>query len=168
MPESIKLAPYHDPDCGDWVYEQLDQELYPRYLAKAHYLGWTIGSCRWDGRGFFYATEVPTDPRTLSLTVRFIGGKVDAGNRHPRARTALYRFFGEPGDLLYVGISGDPVLRGSQHASDKNWWSEVFETKVEWFNNRDVALAHEEAAIKREKPLYNIHHNGKRRAKAAR
>lgn len=93
------------------------------------------------------------------MLLRVIGGKVKAGNRHPRVRTGLYRIYDIAGVLLYVGISGDPAFRQSQHAADKPWWHEVDAMTVEWFNNREAAAGREGAAIRREKPKYNIKHN---------
>jgi hypothetical protein len=159
MPESVPIEPYHDPDYTAWVYAQHDQGLYPHRILKRHHLGWALNSCKWDGRGFFYEPHSHVGPDSLSVIMRVIGGKVKAGNRLPRIRTALYRFYDEAGVLLYVGISGDPALRKYQHSQDKQWWHEVFDTTVEWFDNRRVALTREQSAIKREKPRYNVIHN---------
>ncbi|MFC5802775.1 GIY-YIG nuclease family protein [Streptomyces formicae] len=159
MLEDVAVAPYHDPDYVDWVYEQHEQGLYPVRLPARHYLGWAFNSCTWDGRGFFYEPFPRPDSDSVSLIMRVCGGKVEPGNRHPRIRTALYRFYDDAGELLYVGISGDPELRQAQHSKDKSWWPEVMDASIEWFNNRDVALDREASAIRREKPKYNVQHN---------
>jgi predicted GIY-YIG superfamily endonuclease len=157
MPEDVAIHPYHDPYYSEWVWEH--EHLYPTFLPVQHYLGRTLNGCQWDGPGFFYE-EQPKKGR-VSRVMR-TGSEPAlrvAGNRLPRARIGLYRFRDEAGDLLYVGISGDPELRRTQHSKDKSWWPEVMETAVEWFNNRDVALAKEAAAIRRERPKYNVQHN---------
>lgn len=69
-------------------------------------------------------------------------------------RTALYRLFGEK-SLLYVGVTSEPLRRWTRHAEDKAWWPEVSKLTLEWFPNRDAALAAEIAAILDEHPLHN-------------
>lgn len=73
--------------------------------------------------------------------------------------TALYRLHNKAGDLLYVGISGDPLRRWPEHAADKEWWPEVSRFSIDWFDNRPAALAAERDAIRAEKPLHNVVHN---------
>lgn len=157
MPEDVPVAPYHDPHYTDWIWEQEKQRLYPEFLPVSHYLGSADG-CRWTGPGFYYD---PWKNGLLSLRMKVVDEAAmrDAGNRLPRVRTGLYRFFDEAGELLYVGISGDPELRRTQHSKDKSWWPDVMDSTVEWFNNRDVALDREAAAIRREGPKYNVQHN---------
>jgi predicted GIY-YIG superfamily endonuclease len=72
---------------------------------------------------------------------------------------ALYRFFDETGQLLYVGISVDPGRRFAQHRSDKTWWSEVVGITVQPMPSRAAALAAERAAIENERPQFNVVHN---------
>ena len=71
-------------------------------------------------------------------------------------RTALYRHFGEKGDLLYVGVSLSAVQRLSQHKDHSKWFDDICEVRIEWFNSREEALDAETKAIQRENPLYNI------------
>jgi predicted GIY-YIG superfamily endonuclease len=73
-------------------------------------------------------------------------------------RTALYRFFGADGALLYVGITMSPVTRFRTHSKESAWWVEVdhSRTLVEWLDCRDLASAAEQAAIKTEAPRYNV------------
>lgn len=73
--------------------------------------------------------------------------------------TAIYRLRDRQGCLLYVGISSTPAQRWTKHAIDKDWWAEVSDLSLEWFETRAEARAHEEAAIKAEKPRYNVQHN---------
>ncbi len=73
--------------------------------------------------------------------------------------TALYRFFGKAGDLLYIGISGSIPHRLGQHHRTKPWYHEVARITVEHHPDRPTALNFEERAIKAERPKYNIVHN---------
>lgn len=70
--------------------------------------------------------------------------------------TALYRLFDKDGALLYVGITWDVEQRMTGHRSDKAWWPDVTERRVEWLPNRPLALAAELDAIRAEQPRYNI------------
>ena len=75
-------------------------------------------------------------------------------------KTELYRCFGESGELLYVGISYSALNRLSQHR--KAQWSGTERTvKIEKFATRQEAISAERAAIKREKPLFNVVHASK-------
>lgn len=76
--------------------------------------------------------------------------------------TALYRLFGDDDVLLYIGISDTFGRRWNQHAQSQSWWPEVRRQAVDWHPTRDDAEAAEEAAIKAEKPRYNIMHNPSR------
>lgn len=73
--------------------------------------------------------------------------------------TALYRFFDDSGDLLYVGISMNPAARWSQHRQDKPWWCEVATVTIEAHSSPAVAEAAERVAIRSELPRYNVAHH---------
>lgn len=68
---------------------------------------------------------------------------------------ALYRFYGEGGVLLYVGITSNPGARWKQHETDKPWWSDIRGITVEHYASRTSVLAAERLAIEVEKPLHN-------------
>lgn len=70
--------------------------------------------------------------------------------------TTLYRLFDAAGDLLYVGIAGNPGRRFEQHKKDKPWWGEVASIRLEHFLERRAAEIAEMKAIKGEDPRYNI------------
>ncbi len=72
---------------------------------------------------------------------------------------ALYRFFDEVGDLLYVGITMNPAARWKQHSQDKDWWTEVANITVEPHKSRTAVLEAERLAILTEHPRYNTMHN---------
>lgn len=72
----------------------------------------------------------------------------------------LYRFYSATGQLLYIGITANPPARFGQHRSDKDWWSEVSDIKIETHENRNALRAAEATAIRAEKPRYNKVHNG--------
>lgn len=75
----------------------------------------------------------------------------------------LYRLYGERDTLLYVGISVSALGRLGEHLTEKSWATEVRRTTIDPFPSRTEAAAAEVAAIRAERPLYNIQHNGKRR-----
>ncbi len=83
-----------------------------------------------------------------------------AASEGPAVRTALYRLHDSEGQLLYLGISVDPLRRWPEHAADKPWWPSVANFTTEWFGTRTAALEAEAEAIRRERPLHNIVHNG--------
>jgi predicted GIY-YIG superfamily endonuclease len=70
--------------------------------------------------------------------------------------TTLYRFYAANGDLLYVGIAKNPLVRMQQHRSDKPWWTAVASSTYQHFNSRAEAARAETKAIRSEMPLCNI------------
>lgn len=68
---------------------------------------------------------------------------------------ALYRFYGDAGRLLYVGITDDPDRRWKQHAGSKDWWPEVRGIAVDWYETRAAVEAAEKRAIAVEQPAHN-------------
>lgn len=73
--------------------------------------------------------------------------------------THLYRYFDTDGRLLYIGVSASAIRRLLEHASGKAWAAMVSKVDVQTYPTRQDALAAEEAAIKSEKPQFNIVHN---------
>lgn len=69
---------------------------------------------------------------------------------------ALYRFYGDTGQLLYVGITGDPARRFGQHATTKAWWESVRGISIDWYTSRQDVEAAERRAIEIERPLMNL------------
>lgn len=83
----------------------------------------------------------------------------NATDRRKTGRTALYRIWGEAGQLLYIGISNDFGRRWKEHAKQQPWWAEMRRLAVdEWLDSRKAAQQAEEAAIKAEGPKYNKRH----------
>lgn len=80
----------------------------------------------------------------------------------------LYRFFSKDGELLYIGISANPLRRADQHSLSKDWWREVYGVTIEQKANRAEVLEAEREAIQRERPKYNVIHNRERRDERAR
>lgn len=73
--------------------------------------------------------------------------------------TTLYRFFGDGGALLYVGITVNFDQRREQHSKDKKWWSEVKRWTATEHPCRMDAIGAEAEAIQSELPKYNyVHH----------
>lgn len=73
--------------------------------------------------------------------------------------TFLYRHFDENGCLLYIGISLNVVGRLSQHREHSGWYRQIRSVSVESFPTRQDAVAAERAAIKMERPKFNVIHN---------
>lgn len=69
---------------------------------------------------------------------------------------ALYRFYGDDGALLYVGMTVNPGARWPQHEADKTWWHEVRGITRELYPDRDSVRAAEALAITVENPRYNL------------
>jgi len=79
------------------------------------------------------------------------------GTPHSSATAhALYRFYGDTGQLLYIGITNDPGRRFSQHSATKTWWRAVRGISLDWHSSRQDALAAETRAIEVERPLMNV------------
>ena len=74
----------------------------------------------------------------------------------------VYRQFNRKGKLLYVGSTSDVMRRTSEHSHHKDWFGEVDLITVEHYETREQAYWAEEIAIKNERPLYNVVHNGQR------
>jgi predicted GIY-YIG superfamily endonuclease len=128
-------------------------DLYPEFLSVFHYLG-DANSCPYGGPGISYGDwDFECDGGTTLVR------SVQWGTPETPVRTALYRFRDERGDLLYVGVAEDPGRRQAEHAKRKAWWPEVSDHTVEWHPTRELALAAEAAAIRTERPRYNIQHN---------
>ena len=72
---------------------------------------------------------------------------------------ALYRHYDAQENLLYVGISLSAMARLSRHNKNSGWAKDAVKMTTEWVNSRSEALELEKAAIKLEKPAYNITHN---------
>lgn len=81
---------------------------------------------------------------------------------HPSQPTALYRFYDQQGELLYVGITLDPGTRWQAHAREKGWWRQVATVTVTWLDDRAAALEAERVAILAEAPRHNIAQAGTR------
>lgn len=79
----------------------------------------------------------------------------------PPGRTALYRLRAEDGDLLYLGITVNPIRRWSEHRRDRRdaWWPQVRFKSVEWHRTRVLAMAAERVAIRTERPAFNVLHS---------
>jgi hypothetical protein len=73
--------------------------------------------------------------------------------------TSLYRHFAADGSLLYVGISLSWPARTKAHANSARWFDQVARVEIEQFPTRAAALEAERAAIKLERPKFNVIHN---------
>ena len=69
--------------------------------------------------------------------------------------TALYRFYSDNDELLYVGIAFNPTVRFRRHRKAE-WWHLAVRHTVVRFPSRPEAEAAETKAIQTELPRYNI------------
>lgn len=74
-------------------------------------------------------------------------------------KTSLYRHFNADGELLYVGISLNHLIRLYQHSNASPWFDEISNISVEHFPSREEAVQAELTAIKKEKPKHNKAHS---------
>ncbi len=77
---------------------------------------------------------------------------------------ALYRHFDQRGELLYVGITLDPVTRWEQHHETSLWARFVAQSYLTWHHDRASARAAEKVAIKIERPIFNAQRPDAKRA----
>lgn len=70
--------------------------------------------------------------------------------------TAVYRFYDDAGELLYVGITCRPRFRFREHRKLSEWWSQQRSVTLAWRPDRNTAAADELTAIREEKPRYNV------------
>jgi len=67
----------------------------------------------------------------------------------------VYRAFSADGVLVYIGCTGNDLLRFEQHRASKDWWPSIANITVEHFPSRLEAMAAEAKAIREEGPLVN-------------
>ena len=75
-------------------------------------------------------------------------------------KTTLYKFWNDEGRLLYVGISANGPGRWKAHNKEKIWWDQVKFSQMLHFDTRAEAEQAEAEAIRIERPIYNVIHNG--------
>jgi len=73
----------------------------------------------------------------------------------PWKHESIYRFFGEGGELLYVGITFSIKSRWEKHRR-KPWWPLVRFASVQCFADEGFARRAEIKAIMTEAPRYNV------------
>ncbi|MDA0320407.1 MAG: GIY-YIG nuclease family protein [Proteobacteria bacterium] len=74
-------------------------------------------------------------------------------------KTCVYVHTNDDNDVLYVGISHQPLKRTRQHSKKKDWFDEVANIEMVWCQTRQEALKKERELIKKLKPRHNIQHN---------
>lgn len=70
--------------------------------------------------------------------------------------TVLYRLYDEDDNLLYIGITCGFDARMRDHAHRHPWWPLVARTVLDWFDTDYEADRAETAAIRAERPRYNV------------
>jgi excinuclease UvrABC nuclease subunit len=69
----------------------------------------------------------------------------------------VYRLLNAAGELLYVGMTGNPFERWRDHSYNRCWWSEVAYICTMRVPTKLLAQDHELEAIKQDRPKYNRH-----------
>lgn len=80
-------------------------------------------------------------------------------DKHVTDRHAVYRFYDDSENLLYIGMSKDWPYRLSQHRRSKYWFNDIARVVVEYHESRELALEAEKRAIQSERPQHNVTHN---------
>jgi predicted GIY-YIG superfamily endonuclease len=80
---------------------------------------------------------------------------VRATMRYWTGRHVVYRHLSADGELLYVGVTGDPYERMKAHRRTSSWWPQVARLVIRVYPSRRAALDAERHAIASESPRYN-------------
>jgi predicted GIY-YIG superfamily endonuclease len=64
--------------------------------------------------------------------------------------------------LLYIGITNCLPRRVAEHQTDKEWFPDTGRIAFQTYPNRKAVLAAERKAIRSERPLHNVTHDGVR------
>jgi len=72
------------------------------------------------------------------------------------AGTWLYRSFGSDSQLLYIGVSSNLRERLRRHRQRAAWWPAAELIRLEPFAMEYLALDAERAAIRAERPQFNV------------
>lgn len=135
----------------DWdPYRPIQQFLPPADLCAGHGEVWVAGEA--------LATGLLT-PESADLRHALMYAQQAFKQDSPppiEAGHFLYRFWNADGQLLYVGETNDPMRRWREHSQTKPWFSEVVTFTRESFPDREAARKAELAAIRTERPQYNI------------
>lgn len=67
----------------------------------------------------------------------------------------VYRCYDADDQLLYVGVTTDMRQRHTEHAGQKEWYSEVARIETEEFDSGDEAAEREMVLLTHERPRYN-------------
>jgi excinuclease UvrABC nuclease subunit len=73
--------------------------------------------------------------------------------------TFLYRFYDADDVLLYVGVTDSLTDRTSSHALASSWMEFAVRSTIERYKTRHDAEEMEVAAIRGERPLFNLAYN---------
>jgi hypothetical protein len=95
------------------------------------------------------------EQRTAAKALAFL-------NRGTEPACYLYRHFHPSGDLLYVGISLEPLRRQDNHLKSASWRNLIHRIVIEPFATREEALAAEQFSIRTEFPKFNAVQNSRR------
>jgi excinuclease UvrABC nuclease subunit len=73
--------------------------------------------------------------------------------------TCLYFIKSASNEIIYIGISMNPMKRSRDHAKNQQWRMEIANISVHWFDTRWEAEEAEIFLIKHYRPKHNVDHN---------
>lgn len=73
----------------------------------------------------------------------------------PTDEWVVYRYYAADGELLYVGCTGYPLQRMTQHSKNSAWWPQVRRQVVESYPTAAAGFDREREVIATERPRYN-------------
>jgi len=126
-----------------------------------------VGRARSTARDFYFRKRLGGDPALdkkigLALETYVARKALTFLEREIEPACYLYRHYHPSGDLLYVGISLEPLRRQDRHTKAAGWRNMICRIVIEPFATREEALAAEARAIRDEFPKFNVVHNKSR------
>ena len=77
----------------------------------------------------------------------------------PNVPHQVYKLFNHNDEILYIGISNNPLRRVNNHSETKQWAKDVRRIEIsEWFPNRKEAARRAQKLIGTLSPIHNIRH----------
>ncbi len=76
-----------------------------------------------------------------------------------RPDAAVYMFFNQEDQIIYIGVSQNPYQREREHKKTSAWFEHVARMEIQWCTTREKALKIEKARIRHYRPRFNTMHN---------
>lgn len=72
-------------------------------------------------------------------------------------KSAVYQHLNANGEILYIGVSINPMARFGRHRSCSPWAHQVASVSIEWFDSQAEAYAEERRLVAIHQPPMNRH-----------